>query len=280
MEDQSLNQIVRSAVYFGRFLKWAHAQGLVRDFRSRASRTLFQRLHTDVIHKMREFAFFAEDLSADASEHVGCLARDTATACRDLVADLLELQDGKLHCCIKVFGQPEGVKERVVTLARSIPQDSHPDDNNPAANHFVDNNSVWAALLGKSDGGRNWARPYPCFCCNDLVSVGPAFKCSREDWREHYRSTLVYPLRFVRDPAQRRFGTIGFLAFYSQQAGVFPGLPSIFEHNLSFDDYFARLSASTVFQVGACMNDTLSTFLSPVYHSSRTPLPFPTQKAQ
>jgi hypothetical protein len=206
----------------------------------------------------------------DPSGTVPCLAQGVATACRDLMCDLLELKDMQLHCCIKAFPISQENKELVITWARSEGSHCHDDDQSLNGVHRVTNNSVYSALMGKFDGKTEWGRPFSAFCCNDLTTIGPQFICSRNDWEKFYRSTLVFPLRFLIQPSTRKFKTVGFLAFYSKKRNVFLGMPNIFDYSSDWDTYLSKMQEDTVFQVGACMADTISTFLRPVYETDLT----------
>lgn len=268
-ETTTTTVITDFLVLAARILKFFKAKGIVRAVRTRACKTLFARMHNNVLHKMREFAIYINNLSPETSSHVGCLARDTVTACRDLMSDLLEMPDHELHCCFKVIVKGDDQNhDRVVTFARSEPQDHHHDDNQTTSEHFVNNNSIWSALMCKDDGKTKWARPYSCFSCNDLRARSDIFQCSRTNWEEHYRSTLVFPLRYLTDPVNNKFTTIGFLSFYSLRKDAFYSLPDIFDYTHEWDGYHSLLSENAVFQLGACLSDTLSTFLRPTYEGN------------
>lgn len=266
----SVETTVEILVWIGRTLKRVGLENVVRAVRIRVSRTLFQRLHTEVIHRMRDFALCVESWTPqNSSNRIGYVCRDTATACRNLMSDLLELPDQELHCCIKAFPDDQEYRDRVITWARSIPQDTHDDDKKLDGNHRIENNSVYAAIMARPDGKNSWRRAHPCFSCNDLTSLGPKFACSRENWENHYNSTIVFPLRYVVDSPQKTFYTIGFLCFYSKRKNVFPDMPNIFEYVGKYDEYIAQLEKNCIFQVGACMADTLSTFLRTTYEQGK-----------
>lgn len=266
----SFDGVVNTLVWGGRLLKLIRCEKLVRAVRLRVSRTLFQRLHTEVIHQMRDFALCINSWTPQSSSNnIGYVSRDTATACRNLMSDILEIPDQELHCCIKAIAGDEPYRDRVLTWARSKPQDTHGDDKTLEGNHLISNNSVYASLMGIYDGKTRWSRPFSCFSCSDLTLIGPKFICSRENWEDHYHSTIVFPLRYVVDSPQRKFYTIGFLCFYSKRKDVFVGMPNIFDYIDRHDEYVTELENSCVFQIGASMTDILSTFLRSTYEQGK-----------
>ena len=88
------------------------------------------------------------------------------------MADLLELADNELNVCWKAFpcGQNGTINSgQVATLARSEPFDARNNDTHP-----VERNSVWAALLGRSDGARDWQWPFTTpvsFLCTPMQRI-------------------------------------------------------------------------------------------------------------
>lgn len=262
----SPDAIVKLFVGGARVLKFVKLHAIVRAVRIRATKTIVQRLHMRVIHKMRDFALCLNTWSPENNtDDIGYISRDTATACRDLMSDLLDVPDQELHCCIKAFPNNGEHRGNILTWARSEPQDSHKDDKKLDSNHKIENNSVYASLMGRHDGKTDWKRPFSCFSCNDLISIGPKYQCSRNKWDEHYNSTIVFPMRYLDDPKQKIFQTIGFLCFYSKRKNVFTGVPNIYKFVDNFDGYHVALQESTVIQTGACMADILSTFIRPTY---------------
>lgn len=268
--SQNIAYAVKGLVLVGRFLKWVRLGKFVRAVRLRVAKTLFQRLHTEVIHQMRDFALCINAWEPHSStNNIGYVCRDTATACRNLVSDILDIPDQELHCCIKAIADGEPYRDRVLTWARSMPQDTHEDDRTPDGKHLITNNSVYASLMGKFDGKTRWSRPFSCFSCNDLLSAGPKFVCSRDNWEDHYHSTMVFPLRYIVDSPQKKFYTVGFLCFYSKRKDAFVGMPNIFDYANKHDEYLAVLENSCIFQIGASMADILSTFLRPIYEQGK-----------
>jgi hypothetical protein len=203
------------------------------------------------------------------------LAGDVCTECNSLSADLLELDGNHLHCSLKVLLRGETSEDDVVaTWMRSEPYDGRSGFPSPDT-HRVSENSVWCALLGRYDGNFNWKNPFCCFACNDLIEHGSEFRCSRDRWQDYYRSTLVFPLRYLSQAnGERKYNVIGFLAFDSPNKNAFARVPDIFDYRDRPDkiaDYNTKLSAAAVFQIGAVMADTLSMFLRPAYdkHAGR-----------
>lgn len=87
---------------------------------------------------------------------------------------------------------------------------------------------------------------------------------TRPDWSEHYKSALVFPLRYANPQGTTRFDTFAFLAIDSKEIGAFPGMPEIFEYIGDRDVYHHVLRSSSIFQAGAAIADTLSMFLRPI----------------
>lgn len=264
--SSSVKRIVDLSVYGARFLKWARQEKLVSAVRQRGVLTVMTRMHFGAIHDMRNLAIALNTLRIrEHDQGARCLANKVATSCNDVIVDILDVGDEELHCCLKVFNDEN--TEEVLTWARSdnINQDYHHDDEKPNGDHLITNNSVWSALMGKYDGKTNWRRPYSCFSCNDLPAVGNTFVCSRKRFDDFYKSTAVFPLRYKAEPHTNRFKTIGFMAFYSPKTNIFIGMPNIFDFRDDWSEYHNSLKKNAIFQFGACLADTLSTFLRPVY---------------
>jgi len=274
-DEPSFIQSLTNAQSFGDLLVWGaralraiHMKSFVREVRSRAALGLFIRLHNNVVHRMRALAVRMDEWEHQQIE-TSTLARDFCTECNILLADLLELDTNHLHCCIKVLSRGQEPNDDIVkTWIRSEPYDAREEDGLTNGYHVCDN-SVWAALLGRFDGRINWEQPFACFACNDLFEHGEDYRNSRVNWRAYYRSTLVYPLRYLTyENGERRFNAIGFLAFDSPVKNAFPRAPDIYKYRSELDkraDYISRLSAIAAFQVGAVIADTLSMFLRSAY---------------
>ena len=176
------------------------------------------------------------------------------------MGNLLELGDHELHCCMKVVVQNDAGADCVGTIGRSDPYDNRPNMLAPSDLHLVEKNSVWCSLLGRDDGSARWP-VFSCFACNDLYAHPADFKCDRTDWQKFYRSTLVFPLRYIQDEVNSKFVTFGFLAFDSVKKGVFGDVPDIFHYRERWHAYHERLSNTTAFHVGAVFADTLSVLM-------------------
>lgn len=249
-------------VWPARILRSIGFEGIVRRVRTRATLGLFAPLHLEVVHRMRNLAISIASWDS-IDKDVGFLSNEVCTACAKLMGDLLELETHEIHCCIKVFLRDESGDEsqdRVVTLARSTPLDDRPYDD-----HLVSANTVWCALLGRKGPLATWSRPLCCFVCNDLVANRAEFACTRDNWERYYNSTLVFPLRYITDPKQNKYRTIGFLAFDSKDADAYAGLPDAFKYRTDPDRYSQKLWAQAPFHLGAIMADTLSMFLRGAY---------------
>lgn len=215
---------------------------------------------------MTRLAIHMDEHWADQAEVATRYATDICTEARELLGTFLELEPNDLHCCLKVMiassGRPED--DRVATWARSEPLDDRPLNGKGDQGHLVSRNTVWSALLGRSDGNHLW-RVFNCFCCNDLLKHGDKFRCDRENWSRYYRSTLVFPLRYRVEQTETPYRHIGFLAFDSPKIGAFRRLPNIFDSWDEPSPYRNELELRTAFHLGAICADVLGTFLRRAY---------------
>lgn len=260
-------------VWGARLLRAIRLQSWVRAVRSRAAVSILLRLHTEVIHCMRDLALRMEEWDHHQIE-TAQLAGRVCTACNNLMSDLLELDGHHLHTCLKVMLAGGSLADDVVeTWIRSEPYDARTEEQD-ADRHRVCENSVWSALLGQDDGNFRWLIPYCSFACNDLFKHGEDYRNSRPNWRRYYRSTLVFPLRYTAFvDGKRQFTIMGFLAFDSPRQDAFSALPDIFDYRSKSDkkaDYVSLLHANAAFQLGATMADTLSMFLRSAYEQNAT----------
>ncbi len=272
------NWILRVLVWGARALRHIGGKNLVRKVRGRASLGMLARLHLDVVHRVRQLATHASVSSSEHDPHFIRQAVELCTACRISMSDFLELAENELHVCWKVLPAngdeavmgPGGAHEgrdplqnlEVETLARSEPCDWRENDAHPVAR-----NSVWSALLGGSDGLRNWRTPFSCFSCPNLLKRVDQFRCSRRDWHAFYRSTLVMPIRYPKDLVGRKHRIIGFLAFDSPRADAFGALPDIFDHCDEPWRYNDVMSFHATFHLGAIMADCIAIGMRPFYDS-------------
>jgi LmbE family N-acetylglucosaminyl deacetylase len=249
-------------VRISRALRIFKAERFVGEVRRRASLSYLTYLHEDVVHSMRKFALACEycgstdEWDERSWEVFGPAARDFCTASRKLFCDLAELEDNEIHCCVKLIVKSESV----VTWARSQPADIRDE----TIAHPINQNSVWSALLGRNDGRRTWPL-FNCFSSADLVKHISQFSNTRPDWLEHYRSVLVFPLRYANRRSTTNFDTFGFFALDSKKANAFAGMPDIFEYIEDRDVYHDRARKCAMFQAGAAIADNLSMFLRPVF---------------
>lgn len=260
-----LEFIIKGVVFGAKVFRIFRSKKIVAKVRSRAAVGLFTLMHTRVLHSMRRLSIQMTDWDTeqDAAAHI---AADICTSCRDLMANMLELKPNELHCCLKLVAPQANPADegRVATWARSNPFDDRPVEQGDENAHAISKNSVWSALYGKSDGTTHW-RPFSCFGCNDLHKHADLFVCDRKDWQRYYRSTLVFPLRYAKNKQATEFKNIGFIAFDSPLAGVFLGIPDIFEHREKLTQFQDKLEDCTIFHMGAIFADTLSTFLRRIY---------------
>jgi LmbE family N-acetylglucosaminyl deacetylase len=245
-----------------RLLRRIGAEQFVGKVRRRGALSYLTYFHEDVIHQMRKLALACEHCGASAAwddaalEVIGPAATGFCSACRRIFCDLAEVEDNQIHCCLKSINAPTQVVE---TWARSEPIDYRDE----SLSHPISQNTVWSALLGRNDGHRTWSL-FNCFSSNDLLKYNQQFKNTRTDWQKHYKSALVFPLRYTSPQSVSLFETFGFLALDSKKIGAFKGMPEIFEHIEDKDVYQDKARNCAMFQAGAAIADILSMFLRPI----------------
>lgn len=241
-----------------------HAEGAVWRVREIAMVGVAKQLHVNVLHRIRKLGLGMQDWHDRDSD--AAMALEISSECRKTMGALLELRPNELHCCMKTLlhdgGNPS--QDRVGTWVRSEPLDTRPVESGNENAHLVSKNSVWSALLGRSDGVTHW-KPFSCFACNDLAKHPQLFQCDRAQWAQYYRSALVFPIRYPKNVQANEFGHIGFLAFDSMKVGAFRGLPDIFQYRDDPTAYRQLLEATTPFHIGSIMADTLGACLRPIY---------------
>lgn len=265
MDVKLIKYGVDGMVWMSRIARKLKADQFVGMVRRRASLSYLTYLHEDVVHEMRKFALACEccgdsqQWNEKSWDIIGPPATGFCTACRKLYCDLAELEDHQIHCCLKsITILPDG-KEIVETWARSEPI-SQRDDTEV---HPVADNTVWSCLLGRNDGNQAWDL-FNCFSSNNLVNYSEQFKNSRRNWQKYYKSTLVFPLRYVNRRGTTHFDTFAFLALDSKKEGAFKGMPEIFEHVRERDVFHDKARNCAMFQAGAAIADSLSMFLRPI----------------
>jgi len=249
---------IRIALFLFRFgLKLPWVGKLLRRAKNRYLLGSFYEFHLHVVHRWRDC--FVGEPRLTSWESFAPAFKELCNGCRDCLAEVLELNAQRLHCTLKALVE-YGEGARVVTLSRSDPCD-RPPEYGMANAHLVENNTVFAAICGKSDGIRHW-QPYSCFSCNDLTRHVDQFACDRQSWATWYKSTVAVPLRY-RDPHNRHeYRILGFLTFDLPSTDQFVGMPDIFEHDR--DRYQELLAGSSIFHVVGSMADTLVLFLRPL----------------
>jgi hypothetical protein len=246
-------------------LRALHLQGAVGIVRRRASLEFARIFHTELARPLGSLAMAVCDEQPDLRFVINNIT-EFCTGCRFLMCKLLEIEDNQLHVCMKVLVRGETEEnDSVRTLARSEPLDGRAIKEGVI--HRVGNNSVWSALLGKSDGVHHW-RPFNCFSCDDLLKRPEEFRCSREQWQQYYRSVLVFPLECLDREDTGQFDVFGFLAFDAGRPGAFARLPDIFEHKTNWGVYHDKLIKRTTFHFGAAAASILSTALRPLYEKT------------
>lgn len=241
---------------------WRHVLKVFRTIRERMVLGTFHKLHLETVHAIRKYVV-NED--SPGSTDWGCLA----DGCRNVIADLLELPDRSLHCTIKLcHGEEEDAEEDwiVYTIARSEPC-ARPAEYGLDHHHLVGHNSSFAAIVGCKDRKNTWTPyAYSCFASNYLTQHGDKYDCSRKDYIQYFKSTLVFPLRYRKIHEESTL-VQGFLTFDSPEENAFVGFPEVFAYRDNPADYEDKLSYLAVYHVGGIIADMLAT----VFY--RVPLP-------
>jgi hypothetical protein len=258
---------IQGAVWASRLLRLCRGRGLVHAVRSRAMATPIATLHNNVISEVSALSATARHWE-EAQDRVVEQAVRVCSACRDVLAELLQLDFSMLSCRIKLLteGSGKGGDSPVFTLASSAPFDGRPRGDG-ASGPQASQNTAWSAIMGCFDGHTRW-RPMPCFCCNDLSARASLFACHIRGWQNFYKSTLVFPLRYKIAP--ERFEQIGFLAFDSPTCEAFIGFPESFDfrdHD-QWNEYNSRLTLSSTYNLGGIMANLVSECLKASYEVS------------
>ena len=263
-EDQGVDVgfWVKAVVWGGKVLRTLGGRRLVHSVKHYLALQALAPLHVEAVHKMRRLSI--DVLAGDRKQTVR-QAKETCTAMRNTMANLLDLDEHELHCSIKVF-TPSG---KVTTFARSAPLGDRPLETDGSIERPVEAGSPWCALVARDDGKTRWEK-HKCFACNDLPKAdGNHFlTIERPDWQRFYKSVLVYPLiNHDSNQCQQASSIFGFLCFDSPRIGVFSGMPDIFDYrgHEQRAEYHKLLSQNALFHMGAILADTLSVFLSPLY---------------
>ncbi len=243
--------LVGFVLWGSRLARFLKAHGVVGAVKRRAALSYLTLLHQNVVHDMRTFA-----QCAHAPDAIGPTAEALCNSCRDLFCDLHELAINQLHCSIKIIDEDGSGNAIIKTLARATPADSRP---NVYDGHPVVSDSVWCSLLGVDDGNTRW-EVFNCFSSNDLAGHSH-YVSHRPDYQKYYRSTVVFPIRYLRSTEKHDFVTVGFLAFDSPKVDAFSRMPEILDKGVVWADFHDRLKDQSSFHAGAMVVDCLAYFL-------------------
>ena len=232
-------------------------------------------LHHKFAHHLRDFAV---GTGGDFSGVNPAQLRGLIDGCRDVVCQFLEVESCIIHATLKFIGPcPSENRSQapIYTVARSSQSSRTPEIGIP---HPAGHNSDFSALLGCADRQYLWSQPYSVFACGDLTAPHVHYDCSRVNWQNCYRTTLVLPLRYP-DPHTLEQQFMGFLTFDSLRANVFGDIPDIFRHiGNGRDEYTEKLSKCPLVHLTGVMADILATtiFLLLSRQTPPPPLPQPT----
>jgi len=254
---------VKIFIWVARYLrKTKVGRHIIANFRGRVMLGTISRLHVDAIHEVRRFGISQCSLQIDDYDQLEHLA----DGCRDVMADVLQVNATDLHCTIKVCqGKDVLPKEEwmVYTIARSS-HSNRPTEFGQDYAHLLGHNSAFAAVSGANDRKNNWStRIYSCFLCDDLKKY-ETFDCSRENWQLYYQATAVFPLRY-RKNGDLGHTILGYLTFDTKNLEIFAGLPCIFKMNDQVEAYEKAISFLSMYHVGGIMADTLAMALEPLF---------------
>lgn len=267
-EEGDIGATLHTAIQVWKFASWcAHKVPLTgpvfREIRRRRDVRVFREMHDGVLQGMRRLTVAMAH--PDATEAaILPMANQLCTHFCDAVGPRLTLKQHQLHCCWKMLRRVEGGDPLLQTFGRSIPF----DEGRPVRKAHplkCSQSTIYAALTGEDDGVHRW-RVFPVFCCNDLATYFLRFKTGREEWGKYYNSTLVFPLRYVRDLDKEDYDTMGFLAFNSPVKGAFADVPEIFKFQDHVGDFRDRLSDSATYHLGAIFAETLAAYLHGIYN--------------
>jgi hypothetical protein len=229
--------------------------------------TPIARLHADVLPEVASLGFMTRHWEGEQDLVVEQAVR-VCTACRDVLAELLQLEFSMLSCRIKLLteGPGKGGDSPVSTLASSKPFDDRPGTDSSTEPQACQN-TAWSAIMGCFDGTTRW-RPMPCFCCNDLPRRANLFTCHIPNWQSFYKSLLVFPLRFRIAPD--RFEQVGFLSFDCPTANAFTGFPDSFDFRDGdrWYEHHSLLTLSSTYNLGGIMASLVSDCLRGAYEGS------------
>lgn len=218
------------------------------------SNPAFRVLHDKVIHSIRELGLeFCSGWQSNNQvlEGISTKGGEVCTNLCLLLSMILKRKLDNIRCCLKLIYNPteDRNEDRVVTLAACKSMGHREVQYYPDhPGYLVSKNTVWAALLGRNDGLKDW-EPYSCFSCHNMKKRydNQEFACTRDNFWEYYLSTIVFPIRFqqnLRIPHKY----IGFLAIDSDKAKAFR-MPDIFK--VKHRHYTVKLQNNSIFHLGA-----------------------------
>jgi hypothetical protein len=234
---------------------------LVEAVKTRAQLPLIREYHENVVHPLRCLAVAMNDVADPKA--TAYHAQRVCTEIAKVMRFHLGIRQNELHCCWKVIQPKQNLKDLtfIRAIARSEPRDHRPDDEETRP---AEQSTVYCSLMGLQDGTTVW-KPFSCFCSNNLPGHGHLFHSGRSNWQEYYKSSLVFPLRFIQKTEPLKYFNFGFLCFDSPEANLFRGMPDIFDYRDRFHKYLDLLRQNATFHLGASIADTMSMFLRNVY---------------
>lgn len=216
---------VKVFVWAARYLrKTKFGRHMIANFRGRVMLGTVSRLHVNAIHEIRRFGINQSSLEIDNYDQLEHLA----DGCRNVMADILQVNATDLHCTIKVCQGEKGLPKeewKVYTVARSS-HSNRPTEFGLDHAHILGHNSAFASVSGANDRKNNWrSRVYSCFLCDDLTKY-ETFDCSRKDWQLYYQAAVVFPLRYHRN-GDLGHTILGYLTFDTKNLEIFADMPCI-----------------------------------------------------
>lgn len=251
-------------VWFLRLAKYVGLQkAVVFQVRNRAHIGLLTRLHLQAVHATRRL--IVSEISRDQKNALSYeKIQNVADAYRDVMADILEVENKELHCTIKIFSEEiaqNQAEQCIYTLARSTDIDNYWGVRQlltgSGHTHKVGENSSFAALIGVSDGEKDWKPDeYNCFICNSMGKL--TNYVSSGAWDGHYCCTAVFPIRF-ESAIDSNPTVCGFITFDAKK-DVFGGGCDIYKCG-DPATYREKASLLSYYHVGGILADALVPFM-------------------
>ncbi len=253
---------MKALIWIGRiFRRFEYLRPFVRAAKDRAVLGVVARYHINFVHELRKVSINAESI---AESNISCDTLESlADGCRDVMADILEVWPNDLHCTMKLC-EGEGCEKeeiKVYTIARSQPC-KRPAEYGLDNYHLIGNNSSFASIVGCGDRRNKWTpHAFTVFVCGDLTKESN-YDDSRGDWKDYYRSTMVFPLR-IKKTKDKEYNVFGFLTFDSYKTNALKGMPNTFRYITDKKGYDEKLSYSAAFHIGGSLADSISTIFYP-----------------